>query len=67
MGIIPKRLLGNGMGAKLCHHDRASKDADRRVITTSSRSSAIGASLAFTMPLVPLALDCFKHHGPSYI
>jgi hypothetical protein len=27
---------------------------------TSSRSSAVGATFAFTMPLVPLALHCFK-------
>jgi hypothetical protein len=33
---------------------------------TSLRSSVIGAALAFTMPLVPLALCCFQL-VPSYL
>jgi hypothetical protein len=45
--------------AKGCRHGRAFEDASRGVLTTSSRSSVAGATLAFTMPLVPPALCCF--------
>jgi hypothetical protein len=45
--------------AKGCRHDRASEDAGRGALTTSLRSYAAGATLAFTMPLVPPALRCF--------
>jgi hypothetical protein len=37
--------------AKRCRHGRASQDASRGSLTTSSRSSIAGATLAFTMPL----------------
>jgi hypothetical protein len=46
--------------AKGCRHDRASEDAGRGAFTTSLRSSAAGAAIAFTMPLVPPALCSFQ-------
>jgi hypothetical protein len=46
--------------AKGCHHDRASEYANRGALTTSSRSYAAGAALAFSMPLVHPALCCFQ-------
>jgi hypothetical protein len=39
--------------AKGCRHGRASEDAGRGSLTTSSRSSVTRATLAFTMPLAP--------------
>jgi hypothetical protein len=45
--------------AKGFHHGRASEDAGGGALTTSLRSSVAGATLAFTMPLVPPALCCF--------
>jgi hypothetical protein len=46
------------LGAKGCRHGRASEDAVRGALTTSSRSSVAGAALVFTMPLVYPAMLC---------
>jgi hypothetical protein len=46
------------LGAKGCHHGRASEDAGRGALMTSPRSFVAGAGLAFTMPLVSPALRC---------
>jgi hypothetical protein len=48
---------------KRCHHGRASEDAGRGPLTTSSRSSVVGATLALAMSLAPrlsVVLHCLS-------
>jgi hypothetical protein len=45
-GIVLGCLPGNGERAKGYHHDRASEDVVRGDLTTSLRSSTVGAALA---------------------
>jgi hypothetical protein len=58
-------VLAEKIRTPLISHDRASEDAGRGVVMTSSRSSIAGSALAFTMPLVPLALRCFSWFSPT--
>jgi hypothetical protein len=57
---LPQASFRKWQRVEGCRHDTASEDAGREALTTSSRSSAAGAALAFTMPLVPPALCCFQ-------
>jgi hypothetical protein len=62
----PRTPSRKWLRAKRCHHGRASKDADRGPLMTYSRSSIVGATLAFAMPLVPRLSVVLHWLSPTY-